>query len=175
MANIKPFIKFALLFSLFGIAVKIILWQQGLLTDNPEYAGMSYLLFLMFACFFSIYEKRKHQTEPTKFAIDYKYGMKSVAIMSLVIALFTYGFYELLDPEDFPNRIAEKVAAVKAADASAIESPMNLTKEQTVENNKRFAEFIYNSANHAFISLFAFLILGGIYSSIITWLVRKVS
>ena len=171
----QAFIKYALLFSGLGITAKIILWQQDYLTSNPEYAGMNYLLFLMFACFFSIYEKRKHQTEPTKFAIDYKYGMKSVAIMSLIIALFTYGFYELLDPEDFPNRIAEKVAAVEAADATSMESPMQLTKEQTVANNKRFAEFIYNSANHAFISLFAFLILGGIYSSVITWLVRKIS
>jgi hypothetical protein len=175
MANIQPFIKFALLFSVFGIATKIILWQQGFLDGSPEYAGMNYLLFLMLTCFFSLYVMRKGLKEPTKYLHDFKYGMRSVALFALVVTLFTYVFYEYLDPEYFPNRIAERMAVAEAVDLKTVDSPIELTKEKLIENQKRISEAIYDSANHSFISLFAFLILGGIYSSIITWLTRKIA
>ena len=175
MANIQPFIKFALLFSTLGIVTKVFLWQQGLLNENPEYAGMGYLLFLMLTCFFSLYYMRKELQESTKYVQDFKYGMRSVALFSIVVTLFTYFFYEYLDPEYFPNRIAERMAVAEAVDISTVESPIELTKEKLIENQKRISEAIYDSANHSFISLFAFLILGGVYSSLITWLTRKIA
>ncbi|MBL4624281.1 MAG: DUF4199 domain-containing protein [Flavobacteriales bacterium] len=171
----QTFTKYALLFSSLGIAVKIILWQQGFLTDNPEYAGMGYLFFLMFACFFSLYEERRSNAVPTKYIDDFKYGMKSVALFALIVTLFTYGFYEFIDPEYFPNRIAERMAVAEAVDITTVDSPIKLTKEKLMENQRRISEAIYNSTNHSMISLFIFLVLGAAYSAIITWLVRKIS
>ncbi|MBT6440224.1 MAG: DUF4199 domain-containing protein [Flavobacteriales bacterium] len=173
MANLQPFIKFALLFSLLGIVTKLVLWQKGLLLDNPEYSGMSYLLSIMMACFFSLYTIRRSHSVNSKYINDYKYGMKSVAITALIISVFTYGFYEYIDPEYFPNRISTVIEKAEAVDPSTIKSPIDLTKEDIIKNQTRNAKFMYNSANHSVISLFLFLLLGAIYSTFVTWLVRK--
>jgi hypothetical protein len=174
MANIQPFIKFALLFSVLGIAVKICLWQLGVLIENPEYAGMSYLLFIMFTCLFSVYTIRRKALSKTKFVEDFKYGMKSVALTALIVSFFTLGFYEYLDPEYMPNRIAERVSnAEKNIDLARIMNPMKLTKIEMVQNEKKFAEMIFSPFSHSVISLFIFLILGALYSAIITFAVRR--
>lgn len=174
MASMQPFVKHALIFSFVGIATKLILWNQGILEDNPEASGMGYLLFLILTCFFALYERRKTQESFSTYIEDFKYGMKGVALFALIVSLFTFFFYTNLDPEYFPNRIQERVEMAQTMDMETVTNPMKSSKEELIEKERKFSQMIYDPFNHSVISLFIFLMLGGVYSAIITALVRKI-
>jgi hypothetical protein len=100
--------------------------------------------------------------------------MKGVALFALIVSVFTFFFYTTLDPEYFPNRIHERVEIAETIDMETVTNPMNSSKEELIEKERKFSQMIYDPFNHSVISLFIFLMLGGVYSAIITALVRKI-
>lgn len=171
----QAFLKYALLFSFLGIATKLLLWSLGYLAETPEYGGMGYLLFLLLTSFLALYEKRKNQQGASEFLQDFKYGMKSIALYAVIVAGFTFIFYEVIDPDFFPNRIEERLALAEQTDMSTVQNPNIKNKEQLIEGERNIAELIYSSTFQTTITVFIFLLLGAVYTSIITFLVRKIT
>lgn len=169
----KATLKYALIFSFASIIAKIIMWQKGLLETDATPSSMIYLAALLISIFLSLNEvKTKEQTEPTSYFTDLKVAMRSVSYFTIIIAVFTFIYYKYIDWDFMYDRIAARVDAAEALELTKENNLRGLTKEEFVDSERKIAETIFSPSTHATITLMGFMLIGGIYSTLLTFLVR---
>lgn len=166
-------LKYALIFAGLSILAKIIMWQTGLLDENTAPSAMFYLGALLVSIFIALNEtKSKEQLEPTTYFNDLRVAMQSVAYFTIIITFFTYIYYKFIDWEFMYDRIAERIQAAEELELTADINPHNLTKEEFIESERKISETIFSPSTQATITLMAFMIVGGVYSAILTAVIR---
>lgn len=167
-------LKYALIFAGISIAAKIVMFSLGYLEENATTSAMVYLFLLLVSIFISLSEtKSKEQTGPTTYFMDLKSAIQNVAYFTILITLFTYIYYQFIDTDFMINKISERMSMAAEMELSPDNNPRGYTKEEFIENEQEISEIIFSPYTHSTITLMAFTLVGIIYSTVITWLVRK--
>ena len=146
---------------------------MGLLETDASPSFIFFLGALVISIFLALNEtKSKELTEPTTYLMDLKVAMQSVAYFSVIMALFTYVYYKFIDWEFMFDKIAERMDAAKKLELTPELNTQNLTKEEFIESERKLSETLFSASTHATITLMAFMVVGTIYSAILTLIIR---
>ena len=172
--------KYAIAFAFISIILRLVFYTTGISLDYPLSSGMTYLMCMLLAVYAALHFEKKDQVANqinVPFFTDIKLAMKAASIFALIVSLYTYLHYTQIDPTFFDAKLAAVVEATQNADLDEmVANNPNLrgkTKEEIIESGKAFSEFMFNPFNHATMTLFFFLMIGGIYSAFMTFIFRK--
>ena len=116
----------------------------------------------MAGIFFGIRLNKMQATEKTSFVLDFKAGMRVASTYAIFMCAFVYLYYAVIDPSYFDSKLAAQLSL-------AAENGLD------VENAKKTGEFVLSPFFQSTITLLGFILLGTFYSSILTFLMRKMS
>mgnify|MGYP006424819833 FL=1 len=148
----------AALVSIIGKMIYHIFLQE--VEDMAMNTRFFYLLCFLMALLFGL-RNWKSQKGVTKLTDDVKAGMQVTGIFSVIIAAFTYVYYQFINPAYFAERIAERV-----------EHASQNVEAVDVEQVRNTAEFVFSSFIHSTITLFGFMIIGFFYTLVLVLIMR---
>ena len=131
------------------------------------------LLFTLISCYFGvrIYRHSLKVGDPLLYLMEIKAGIRGGAVYALLVGIFTYVFYQLINPNYFPNVIAER-AKERIAEMEALNyTQANIDK--AMETFYGISEPFTTPAVWASITLFGLVFLSAFYSVIVTAIARK--
>ena len=171
-------LKYVLIVAGPAIGVKLMLFYSGLLNEYSFVAGQVYILGIVLSAFLYLKDEiNPNLPESETFGKNFKTAMKGAVLYSFVVAVFTFCFYNYIDADFFPEKIAERIELAQNADIEALRAQDIMLKDVTVEElvakEREMAELFYDPLNHTTFTLFLFLIASAIFSSILTYVMRR--
>ena len=158
----KTVFSTAVWFTVFSVLLKmIIFFSEQQFTDFDLYLGLGYVFLLMTAIFITIRNHKLKVGGTSAFVDDFKAGMKVTALYAILMSAFIYSYYTFIDPDYFTIMLQQKVAEAEAAGNT------------NIEEVQKAGEFVLSPYFQSTVSLVIFLIIGGFYSALITFFVRK--
>lgn len=159
------------------IYLLLILVVFRLLTDTLEWDwGLriyALLLASVLACFVGIRNQRLAGggKEEFTFVMDLKAGLRPGALLAILYSIFTFAFYKFINPAFFvqqrEQRREELMEGLAEQEASAEQT------EQVLQNFEAITDYVFAPFNWSTFTLFGLVALAGIYSLILTGLVRQ--
>lgn len=158
----KTVFSTAIWFTLFSIILKMVVFITGQQFTNFDlYLGLGYVFLLMTAIFITIRNHKMKVGGTSSFIDDIKAGMKVAALYAIFMSAFLYAYYTLIDPDYFTIMLQQKVAEAEA------------NGNTNLKEVKKAGEFVLSPYFQSTVTLVIFMIVGIIYSSMITFFVRK--
>lgn len=174
-------VKTGLLFALAWIFVKMSMYWTGML-DSQIPGTLINILFLLLAISVGLYLSKTQKKEATNALTDIKDGMSAGLPYTVVISLFLYFFYGNIDREFTDHKISERLTATEKMLAEPGEwedfkdaNPdyETYSKEQFLKEEKTKIEAANNPRSIFIMSLLGGLMLGTMYSIVVTAIYRK--
>lgn len=106
MKNTKAFI---LVSAALWVGLKLYFFMTGRQTEGLSYAVLLNMLLLLAIVFIAIYLRHKNAEEENHFLDDVRAGMKAGGYYIILIGLFSYVYYQYIDPAFLLDRIDERM------------------------------------------------------------------
>lgn len=174
-------VKTGLLFALGWILVKMSMYSAGML-DSQIPGTLINILFLLLAISVGLFLSKTKKKEATNALSDIKDGMSAGLPYTLIVSLFLYFFYGNIDREFTDHKIAERLTATE----KMLEEPgewedfkdanpdyETYSKEQFLKEERTKIEAANNPRSIFIMSLLGGLMLGTLYSIVVTAIYRK--
>ncbi|MFT6844824.1 MAG: hypothetical protein ACJAUV_001012 [Flavobacteriales bacterium] len=150
----------ALILAAFPMTGKLV----GYATDVSASSSQTFFILLhILLLLVGVFLTLRLQPSQNSFLEDVKMGMKTVGLYSISNALFLYIFYKFIDVTYFATKIADMV---DKTDLSAA--------RKTAEEVSATYETFFTAFNWSTLSLVAWMVMGLIYTVLLTLLHRKV-
>lgn len=176
----KSAFKFALIaFALYGI-FRLLLFQFGLAHDYYTIAVFANMLMLLLAIFFNLKTRKAElakEKEYTNFFDDVKTCMRAGALYALFVFGFVWLYYAQIDSGYLDMRIEtrmEAAAEINFEELTLEDNPHNKTREEFLEDERTFSEFIFAASTQATFTLIGLIALSFIYSLFLAIFYRRV-
>lgn len=159
----KSSFSIAVWFVLFSVILKMIVFVMALqFTKIDLFMSIGYVFFLMTAIFIAIRNHKIQYGGNSTFGEDFKAVMKVTAFYALLMSVFLYAYYTFIDPDYFTIMLQQKVAEAEASGNT------------NIEQISKAGENVLSPYFQSTASLVIFMLVGGFYSLLITFLVRKI-
>ncbi len=158
----KSSFSIAVWFVLLSVILKMIVFVMALqFTKVDLFMSLGYVFFLMTAIFIAIRRHKIQFGSSSTFGEDFKAGMKVTAFYAILMSVFLYAYYTYIDPDYFTIMLQQKVAEAEVAGNT------------NIEQIKQAGQNVLSPYFQSTASLVIFMLVGGAYSLLITYLVRK--
>lgn len=127
------------------IALRLALFYSGHAPEGTDFMIVHFLA-LVTVVFFGGHQLLSNDPR-TRFPGLVRNGFRNAAVYALLMGLFVWMFYSVIDTEEFPSKINERVALVVAQGRSEAEARQGL-------------EAMFSPFNYASITFFALLAVG---------------
>ncbi|MFN3916447.1 MAG: DUF4199 family protein [Flavobacteriales bacterium] len=175
---VKTAINFALAYILAELIMVATGYHLNEMARFVTYAANT--LFLLLAVFISIRKETKlRKGIPTSFLVDIKTGLKAVGVYALSITVFVYFYYNFIVPDYTIAKVETVRAAAQAHDFAELQriSPKEyggMSHEEFVELMVKNAQYWLNPSKVVPITLLGLMLIGFIYTFILTAINRRV-
>tara|TARA_B110000046_G_scaffold28052_1_gene28860 strand:+ start:178174 stop:178677 length:504 start_codon:yes stop_codon:yes gene_type:complete len=148
-----------------------IFMKMAVFAGNWQFSGYERIYFfgnlfvIMIGVFLGIRLFKALSHEKTGFMADVKAGIKVAGMYAVLMSLFVYLYYSVIDQSYFPLKIEEQMRL--------LEESGRATGDDLVKSRET-AEFILAPYFQSTFTLILYLLLGTFYSALITFFVRKV-
>jgi hypothetical protein len=144
--------------------------------------GLLNILGLLLSICIGLFIQKMRDTEETNALLDIKNGMTAGIPYAVIVSLFSYFYYNNINPEFYLHQIAEK----KIDAQKMVNNPQELaqykknnpdtevmTKEQIIKRESDNGD-VNPAKTHAILSLLSLTVLSTIYSLLVTMIYRKI-
>ncbi|MEQ9064267.1 MAG: DUF4199 domain-containing protein [Vicingaceae bacterium] len=160
------YFKIAGYMTLAAVAAKLLLFLIGLPQQEMAiYTMFINLLVILVGSFFTVRGYRL-ATPGSTLKSEFKAGMRSVAIFSLLLSVFVLVYYNYIDTHYFEFMIDDRMAL---AEKELINNP-----DINLEQVRKTGEMLFTPRVHATITLFGLTAAGAVYTLLLVVLTRKV-
>ena len=179
----KITVKVGLLFAAIWITVKMILYSTGAIGYDVKIPVLFNILCILLAISIGLFKLKRSQKEATSLLTDIKNGLTAGVPYAIIVSVFLYVFYEKIDTNFIPHRVAEVTYEMK----KRLDDPQELkrlkaenedfevmTKEQIYERMIQGPVNTINSKSTMILALLALLMLATLNSIFVAVIYRKV-
>jgi hypothetical protein len=171
----QPAVKYGVIFAFTGIIIKLSVYLSGFSVEGYKYVTLIYLFLLLLAIALSV-RKVYNETYSVRFSEYFKEGLKSGAIFTVFIALFTWLYYAKIDTAFLRQKIDERVSYVENMPEEELRKIMEekkLSKQDVIALAQQSAETIYSPQFQSTATLIGMMVLSAIYSAVIAGIAKS--
>lgn len=169
----KPTVKFAVIFFLVYVILKMVLKIAGLGLELYNLVIFGNMFLIMLAMFLALNVVQKARTEPVSFIADVKTCLQTGMLFAVMATAFIFIYYSYIDP-DFLERRTDAQLEVLAELTPESDVPAGMTVHEFIQKKKEEVGMAYNATYYSAMSLAAFTFINFVYAFFLTFLNRKV-
>ncbi len=179
----KITVKVGLIFAAIWIAIKMVLFYTNAVGYDVKVPVLLNILCILLAISVGVFKLKRQQQEATSLMTDIKSGMTAGVPYALVVSVFLFFYYEKIDTNYIPHRVAEITYVMK----TRLDDPKELkrlraenedfevmTKEQIYERMIQGPVNTINAKSTMVLALLALLLLATLNSIFVAVIYQKV-